>query len=374
MGNIVDYVDKYGYASFAEKPICLEDMVVLCQLAYFKYDCFLKTFDDGITVEKLNDSPMRGMLVADPKYKKDGGMLLEAMAKSVRFKDAVVKFYVNDIETEQGTQFSAVTFLLADRLTVTAFRGTDETMLGWQEDFALALNKPIAGQQKATDYVMKVLRKVKGRLILGGHSKGGNLALYAGFTLHERFLKRIRKICALDAPGFRPEFIENTDYDSVKRKIIRVVPKSSVVGLLLNDAPKKIVIEARSTGMKQHNLYNWIIKDGKLVRTEISKGHLKALKTFNNWVLSLDEVNLEKFVTILSEALDDTGAKTTVEFKENVPKYVGSLLKAAGEMNEESKKSAGEFIRSYFEFVVGNVKDEMLESIQSSKISKFLPK
>jgi hypothetical protein len=267
-----------------------------------------------------------------------------------------------------------VTFLLPDDITFIAFRGTDETMLGWQEDFGLALKKPIGGQRLAAEYMTNVAGKVKGSFMTGGHSKGGNLGLYAALTVDGSVRERIDRIFTLDAPGFRPEFIENTDYDAIRKKITRVVPKDSVVGLLFNDITSKTVIEADAHGMSQHNMYTWIIKNGHVVETKLSKEHLKSIRNFNRWVLSLDDEHLNGIVRLLSEMLDDTGAKTTVEFRENVPKYVKALMKAAGDMDEGAKEQASGFIKSYIEFVFDGFMQGVKDNLQSARFSIFSPK
>ncbi|MCR5280030.1 MAG: DUF2974 domain-containing protein [Lachnospiraceae bacterium] len=375
IGNMFEYVSQYCTDTFLERPFGVEDAIVLAQLSYIKLDAFLKDFKkDSVDMCSLYDSPLRETLVADPKYKKDHMALLKAISASLRFKGLRARFYVNQVDTAEETQFSAVTFLLPDGMPFVAFRGTDETMLGWQEDFGLALKKPIAGQKLAADYLRKVAEFTEGPLMLGGHSKGGNLSLYAMFTVDSAIRDRVTKIYTLDAPGFRPEFIEHTDYDSVKKRIVRVVPKDSVVGLLFNDLSSKTVIEADAHGMAQHNMYTWIIKDGHVVETELSEEHLKSVRNFNQWVLSLDDTHLQSIVKLLSEMLDDTGAKTTVEFRENVPKYVKTLLKAAGDMDDTAKEQASAFIKSYVEFTFEGLKREVMDNIQSSRLSRFLTK
>ena len=375
MGNMFDYVRDSSKEDFSLRPFGVEDAIVLAQLSYIKLDAFLKDFEnDSVDMCSLAGSTLKNTLVADPKYKKDHMHLLRAISGSNRFKGLKAKYYANQIDQSEETQFSAVTFFLPGVAPFVAFRGTDETMLGWQEDFGLALKKPITGQKLAADYLSKVASLTEGPIMLGGHSKGGNLSLYAVFTVDTSIRDRIERIYTLDAPGFRPEFIEQTDYDAVKKRIVRVVPKDSVVGLLFNDLPSKTVIEADSHGMAQHNMYTWTIKDGHVVETKLSEEHLKSVRNFNQWVLSLDDEHLQGIVKLLSEMLDETGAKTTVEFRENVPKYVKTLLKAAGDMDEATKEQASGFIKSYLEFTWSGLKREVRENIQSSKFSRFLPK
>lgn len=374
-GNMLDYVRLFCEAPFSERPFGIEDAIVLSQLSYLKLDAFIKDFEkDPAYICELSASPLRETLVADPKYKKDQMALLEALAGCRRFKGLTARFYVNQVDASEETQFSAVTFMIPDALPFVAFRGTDETMLGWQEDFGLALKDPITGQRLAEGYVSRVAKLLEGSFMLGGHSKGGNLSLYALYTVDRAVRDRIERIYALDAPGFRPEFIERTDYDAVKKKIVRIVPKDSVVGLLFNDQPGKTVIESDARGMAQHNMYTWVIREGHVVETKLSKEHLRSVRNFNQWILSLDDEHLQGIVKLLAEILDDTGAKTTVEFRENVPKYVRSLLKAAGDMDDTAREQASSFIKSYVEFTMAGLKREVMDNIQSSGLSRFLSK
>lgn len=360
--DLVEYVKEYGRFSLAERKFTTEDALVLSEFCYLKFDGLVGGLEDNpISLEAIEYHSLKEDLFQDKRYEKDNRALYEAIVESRRFGGLKCAYYINEINLDKGTQFSAVTFMLDGGLTVVTYRGTDETMVGWQEDFAMALKKPIYGQKLSVKYLSEVSKLVEGNLLVAGHSKGGNLATYAPLMSSMKVLKRVEKIYSFDGPGFRPEFLAEHDYGRIADKVVKIIPKSSPVGLFLDTPGEAMIIEAKSVGALQHNPYNWVIKDGKFVESKLTEQHLLMMESTNKWILGLDDEKLPVFVSMLCWMLDATDATTTIEFQDDMAKHAKALFKAGQEVDEEMKEMAQNFLKSYFEFASGRVLEDFRE-------------
>lgn len=360
--DLIEYVRIYGNLSLAECPFTTEDALALSEFCYLKFESIVGGLDkEPMTLLDVNRHPNRADLFMDKRYVRDNSALYEAILESDRFRDMTVGYHVNEIDYDKGTQFSAITFFLPDGRAAVTFRGTDETMVGWQEDFEMVLKKPIYGQQLAVQYLADVAKRTTGRMIVLGHSKGGNLSVYSTMKCEDDVLNRIDQIYNFDGPGFRPEVLVENNYERIKPKVLKFIPKSSPVGLLLDTPGEAVIIEAKTMGATQHNPYNWIIKEGKLQKTTLTEQHELMMQTFNEWMLSLDDERLPQFVSTLCWLLDATAAETTIEFQDDVAAHARALFKAGQEVDDEMKEKTQELIRSYFDLASGMVREDFKE-------------
>ena len=362
MGNIVDYVKKNCNKSFSEKSLSKEDALVLCQFAYLKFDGVLSAMDETpVSIKDLSHHEKVDLLFSDYRYEKDNRALFEGMAGSVRFSDVKVSFYINKIETENELQFSAITYVLPNSEVFVAFRGTDENIVGWQEDFGLALNKPIAGQKMSTKYINDVSRKFKGNFYVGGHSKGGNLAMYAAMNCPTDIQSRISKVFSFDGPGFRPEFLEEYNYSAIRKKVVSVIPQSSLVGMLLAADGDSTVVMSKSLGVWQHNPYTWVIKGDKFANAVLKEPHKFLIMSLNEWILSLDEEQLNRVVKLFIEILAATQAQTTMELSKEAFKCAGNVIRKTKDIDDDTKRFLYNTAKSYFDMVKDMAKADMKE-------------
>ncbi|MCQ2519147.1 MAG: DUF2974 domain-containing protein [Lachnospiraceae bacterium] len=390
MPGIVEYIKKFGTETMKERSFSTEDALVLCQFSYLKFDNLLETMSrEPVSVKNLFEDPNSESLFLDDKYKRDRKKQLKNMVESKRFSDIKLMFYVNRIEApnqlndetqnvlpektqsmisekaQDETQFCAVTFEIPDYGYFIAFRGTDETIVGWQEDFRLALAKPVKGQKLSAKYINEVASKLEGTISVGGHSKGGNLALYSTMHADAKVLDRIEKIYSFDGPGFRPELLKEYNYEAIREKVVSVIPKSSVVGLLMSTDSKTIVVHANSIGPMQHNPYTWLLKRGRFSTAEVTQTHLTLVNAFNDWVYSLDEEQAKRFVHVLEEILAATGAETTLQISAELVKSARNVFKRSQELDEESEQFLEFLLSSYYELTKDRLKAEFTEKIDS---------
>lgn len=199
MSNIVDYVNQFQH-TFAERAFNDVDSLVLCQLSYLKMKNLIPGLEDGQEFIPFRDvlrKEHEEQVFADERYREDNRKLAEAVLNSRRFQDLRVNYYIDILDKEMEIQFSAVTYLLGEnerkeQLYYIAYRGTDENLVGWKEDLTLAFSEPVVGQLYAARYMRKAAVHLPDSFYMGGHSKGGNLAVFAAMSssmaLQERIL------------------------------------------------------------------------------------------------------------------------------------------------------------------------------------------
>lgn len=342
MGNIIDYLKEYGEYSLLERPFCDEDSLVLAQFSYLKLENIvpgLSRGEPGVTPGEIGRLKNKEELFADERYARQNAALFEAICRSRRFQTMKLTGYINRIDVREPSQFSAVTCLLEDDSAYVAFRGTDETLSGWKEDFAMAYRAPVRSQELSVDYLNRTMVYSGGALIVGGHSKGGNLAVYASMYCEEAVRKRIRRIYNLDGPGFCPQLRENGAYREIAPRIRKIVPHSSVVGMLLEDTGCYETVESSAFGVLQHDPYSWVIKDGKFVTvSDVYRGRRAAMEVLNRWIRSLTKEELGNMIEEIFDIIGASGAQTLLDFSGNWRPAARRMAAAFHDMEKERKK------------------------------------
>ena len=369
MGNIVSYLEEYGHLSFTDLPFNEVDALILSQFSYLKFDGLIpKITDEKSSVSFLHlAGHMDEMVVfADERYEKDNRLLFEQMLNSKRFSSAYFNYYASIIDENVETQFCAFTCFLEHELPVVIYRGTDENFVGWKEDFNMAFKKPVPGQHLAKLYLNQVGGLVFSDFMVCGHSKGGNLAVYSSMNTYPDIRNRIKRIYSFDGPGFRPEILISEDYDTVADKIEKYIPKSSLVGMLLEEHEDYLVVDSYSVGVLQHNPFTWRVKDASFVsREEVYKGRMFMNEALNQWILALNDEQLELFGETLFYILEGCEMKNMVEVAQDWKKGINNMIRASKEVDADTKDKIYEILRILGDIVKDNAKDN-LDSIKES--------
>lgn len=376
MGTMLNYLEKYGKYTFQEMPMTDVDSLALCQLAYLKFDGMVpgqKVMDrapDGlaeveeslaVTLESLKEHPDFEKLFTDVRYEKANRALYQGMIQGERFRNLQLNYYVNVIEEQWETQFSAVTFTLGDGTHYVAFRGTDETIVGWKEDFNMAFLSPVPGQAYSTEYLNKVAGKFTGAFYVGGHSKGGNLAVYSAMTCQPDYQERIQKIYSMDGPGFRPEVLEKCGYDRISDRVVKILPHSSLVGMIFESDMYFQVVKSKTVGLLQHDPYTWQVEGNHLAWAHGLYEHRKEMdNTLNEWILSLDEQQLRTFVDTLYQVITASQADNLIDFTAEWKKSMNGVIAALKEVDEETVEILKEVIKSLFEIARANRRKQLI--------------
>lgn len=359
--TIVEYIKNYGDYTFAEKPLNHVDSLALCQFCYLKFDGLVPLVTENkrsVTVRQLASDKDFDGLFADERFEKQNRALFGAMLHSKRFSGMKMNCYINIVEEEWETQFSAITFLLGDGTMYIAYRGTDETIVGWKEDFNMAFQSPVPGQAYAVKYLNMVMGRLPNRFYLGGHSKGGNLAVYAAMNCPEAEQERIIRIYSMDGPGFRPEVLEKYKYEAVEERIVKILPHSSLVGMLFETTDHYKVVESRTFGLLQHDPFTWLIEgdDFKYVKGLYGSRRF-ADDTLNEWVRSLDDKQRRIFVDTLYQVVSASKAENLIELTADWKKSMTGIVTAMKEVDGETQKAIKRIIAELFEIAMERLKE-----------------
>lgn len=309
MGIIFDYLDQVAYDSIYDTPFNELDMLMLTEITYLPFDqivsnqiapdCTCRLFE---AAEKLPQD--LSMLVTKNRLK-----LLEKIASSTRFKNIKLMGYVNDIDPDVQKQFAAMIFKIKPDSYVLTFRGTDDSIIGWKEDFHMTYMDQVPAQKTAVNYLRKAMDALAGQFILTGHSKGGNLASYAASQIEPEYQERIQIIYSYDAPGLNHSVITSQGYQTISGKIKRYIPQGSIVGMML-ETPKQaqIVKSTAIGGLAQHDTFTWQISDQTFVLLDnLNPDSLQVDKTLKNWVDSVSDEELKDFFDLFFGLILDAG-------------------------------------------------------------------
>lgn len=352
MANIIDYLEWRGDLSFRQSPFNEVDNLLLSTAAFIDFHGIVSAEPWGMPVklsvcaekygEKYPEGRYYGVAIPGQIEK-----VFRKMAQSVRFRDIYMTCYVSDFDEAEEKQFGAVTMVLPDNSIFVSFRGTDDTITGWREDFNLGHIFPIPSQKAALDYLETVASFHRGDIRLGGHSKGGNLAVYAAAMCGDEVKRRIIHAYSNDGPGFIEEFIRSEEFRSVEDRVITYVPQSSVVGMLLYYSEKYHVIESTGVlGVLQHDPLSWKVLGTSFIHLEgLSETGKRHRDNFRQMLDGMDSDRRRRFTEIIFQIIAATEAKTLTELSEGKLRNAMLMLKAFNDLEKEEKDEIRQFIR-----------------------------
>ena len=296
MGTLFDYLDWRGDVSFADLGLNEVDNLIFSLISYIDFEGIVPNHPGATPVTLLDaakgylklhrgEVPYLGKILPPETV-----TLMAKASKTKRFGGCRLLAYTNQVDEETQIQFAALTYIPNNGISYLAFRGTDDTLVGWKENFNMSFMQPVPAQQRAVEYVREVAPYLPGGFYLGGHSKGGNLAVYAAVKMEQTLQKRLIHAFNNDGPGFDRPFVCGADYLDVRERIRTLVPHSSVVGMLLEHEEDYEVVKSNATGLLQHNGFSWDVLGGAFIHldtiTEESKHLDSALKEWMNTLRS----------------------------------------------------------------------------------------
>ena len=360
-GNICTYVEEQ-LDTFSDRPLCAPDSLVLSWYANFRLEALGGQVEgwgagrDGLPGVRLQETLRAECLDAlldlwDPQSCR---RLLVAMAASPRFRDVRVLGHVSersDDDPERPLQFSAVTLLLDDGTVYVAFRGTDATLAGWREDFDMTFERPVPAQTAAAAYLVRVAARTTGPVVCGGHSKGGNLAVYAAAEAPGEVSSRLVRVFSHDGPGFDAAFLAGEGFARVAGLVDKTLPQSSVVGMMLENQEDYSVVRSTSVGIFQHNPFSWVVEGTSFVEVEgISAGARHVDGALNAWIADRTPEERRRFTNELYDLLGTTDATTMAEIRATWQTSVPALVQRLGDMDPDTRRfmlrTVGELVRN----------------------------
>lgn len=345
MANMMDYLDWRGDLDFQASGFNEVDNLILSQLAYVEFDGIVPDEDSGEKI-KLSDASAYFFKTHDEQeiqkkvsMTKSAPFVMRKMAATKRFGSAMLSKYVNDISDEEQSQFSVVCVELEDRSLYVAFSGTDNTIVGWRENFNMGYLSETPGQLKAAAYLNKVIAPDCETVRVGGHSKGGNLSVYASVKCKPRIQEKIVHVYSNDGPGFNKTMIESREYQGMLPKISTILPESSIVGMLLEHQDAYKVVRSSQSGIQQHDAMSWEVLGKSFIYVDhVAAESVLLNETMKSWLYQLNETEREQIVDTIFFMLEEAHIKTIDDFYNSKWKKIQELMKAKSMLPEEMQK------------------------------------
>lgn len=342
MSNIIEYAET-ALSPMTETPFTHVDSLVLSQFAYIHIDGLVPGLADGKAAVRFGDllrAEHFSTMFTDILAPENNKQLLYALCASPRFRDVTLNWYTDTHDAQRLEQFGAMTFLLPDGTAYLAYRGTDTTFLGWKEDFNMAYVCPVPSQASGLAYLEQIAALCDRPLRLGGHSKGGNVAVYAAMKCSDAVRSRILHIYSHDGPGFNHAVIDGTEFSAIEARIDKTLPQSSTVGMLLQShEPYKVVKSNQLGGLLQHDPFSWVIEDNAFVTLDKITGSAAYMNTtLDKWLEQLPNEKRAVLIGAMFEILDASGAKTFADFSEHWQTDIPAMLKALSRQDAETRE------------------------------------
>ena len=339
MSDVRDYVRWRGDLTFSQDPPNAVDALVFSALSYIHFGDLLDT------PKLLRDAAEEFMQQEDKESRvrtRSDTELLPLAGKSTRFGLSRLCYYRDILDPREDTQFAAVTFLLDDGSAFLAFRGTDSTVVGWKEDFNMSFQQTVPSQRLALQYTREVASDYIGPIRLGGHSKGGNMAVFAAARSSPQLQKRILDVYNHDGPGFSDYMMGDPGYRAMVPRIHTFVPQSSIIGMLMDHEEPYTIIKSKQIGLLQHDIYNWeVIGPGFVLMEEITADSRFLNETIRSWAAGLSNQERNQIVDALFGLLAQGNVEDATEILQ--PRNIRSYLKILGANEQLRKLLSSEF-------------------------------
>lgn len=349
--NFFTYLKWRGDLSVKNFPFNEVDALILSELVYIHFDGIVPEIgqEGCITIREANakyeKSKEREML-----FYKDKENLFDALAFSPRFADMTLCNYVNTYDEKAQEQFAAMHVNVYPGFTFVAFRGTDSTVVGWREDLNMSFMMPVPAQQSAVEYVEKTVKGLFKKYCFGGHSKGGNLAVYSGVFCNPKIQKKITQIYNFDGPGFNRKMINDEAYKRVESRIETFVPEQSIVGLLMEHEEDYKVVESTEFAILQHEGFSWVIdRDAFVLVDEVNKYSKTLSVTLKVWLAEMSISERKAVVDCFFDVFVNAGIDDFMDIVEMDVKTAGRLIKEVAKVPHEQRDKVMKLIKLLIE-------------------------
>ena len=317
MSNILDYIEAYGHLNFEEKPPTDVDYVIFSQFGHIDMAC---DKDAGQTLRECAQN-----LLFDENADSLGLILPKEIvpafrlaASKVRYGDIRAVYPRNLVDEDKESHFAAVTLVLDKNKRCIIFNGTGDTIIGWKENFLMIYRYPVTAQSLAAEYLNEICKGYRGDITVAGHSKGGNLAIYAASQCDKSIQKRIKRVFSFDGPGFCSDFYNSGGYRLIADRVTELVPQNAVIGKLFEHSGKFTVIRSGQAGLYQHDCFSWEVRGDSFVFLDDIEDAAKdtdhAVKEIIN---SLDEERRKLLVEALFSLFNCSDCDTLTKLSRN---------------------------------------------------------
>ena len=333
MPTIFDYLKTNQYDSFYDKEFTVLDALALTELAYLPFEDLVPaeiSVQNYISLQHLAEQfeekfqgkyPPLGMVNAH-RLK-----LLSYLSSFKRYKHIRALGFANDVSLDSQKQFAAITYQIRPKEYLVVFRGTDDSIIGWKEDFHLTYMKEIPAQLAARDYLKEVLDKLDGKVWLAGHSKGGNLATYAACHVETSIQDRVQKVYSFDAPGLHRSIRNSDNFKAIEGKILSIIPENSIVGMMLETPETDLVVKSKTFGLLQHLMVSWEIEGDQFkVVPKVTEDSIQVDQTLKTWTANLSEEELRDFFDLFFGLFIEAGIYRFGDITVDTPVKIQKLI------------------------------------------------
>lgn len=359
MEKLTDYVKWYGRLGFDQAPFTDIDALVLTYLSYYDFKRVLPDEEAVLEIGELQrkNASLR-LLSVGGNGGREAADFLNLLSLSKRYASVKVTHFSERYDLKIPIQFAALTFRIDENFAFMAYRGTDDTLAGWKEDFMISFTETEA-QKEAYRYLARSMEPGT-RYMIGGHSKGGNLALYAVSKLNEALYERIDRVYLLDSPGFAPEVLPEKRISDIDRKLIFISPRYSVVGRLFEVAvsDKRIVLSDED-GLMQHDLASWLLDHGELCYVkEHDAASSYLIDAVNDWISGIPVSDRARMVDDLFQVLSSGGARTVSDIQKGGNAGVEAMVLRFLGISRKTRKNLGSLP---LKAVFGDTRDRLFQ-------------
>ncbi|UUX34648.1 Mbeg1-like protein [Fundicoccus culcitae] len=384
MTTLFNYLLRNKEKSFDDMYFNEVDLLLINELSYFPLDHYVtNSFDvaQAFTLSKLaqvlGPSLPRLHQYQSLILTRDRIELFNIMANSIRYSNIKLYAFYNQISIDIELQFSALCFDIPNQYTLVAFRGTDDSIIGWKEDAYMAFQQVIPAQQMAADYLNAMPIKNDKPILLSGHSKGGNLAVYAASQANIELQNQIQVIFSFDGPGFQPQINNTQQMQAICRKLIHIIPEDSIVGMMLEHNVPALVIKSRNSAFVQHDPINWIIVDNHFeVIDSVSDFSRLVDLTIKEWTNQLNEEDMKRFIDIIFDLIDQTQIQRLEEINQNKVSFFRSFFTYMNALDVESRQFIDEIVMQLvqiFRNLFKEYRNQSLVDMKDKAIQWFKP-
>ena len=343
MAHLIDYLEKVKELTFDQEPLNILDKVCINEIGYLTYEKWLTASDLKKSIN-LHDFAEGKELNPDYSFMvtKERVELAEAIVRSRRFASLSLSNYRSVLDKEVEKQFAAMIFSLPELdYHQLVFRGTDDSVIGWKEDFQLTYSREIPAHRSAMTFLEDHLPNLSGRITVSGHSKGGNLALYSAVQSSTALREKIAELLLLDSPGLMKSLLEKPSYQELKAKMIVIRPQDSVVGVMLYwDRPAQLVA-AEGIGFAQHNALTWevdLVANDFVYEDQPTELSQRLEETFQEWIETLPNQELKQVCDLVFDTILDSGIESLDDIGIQALPQIGQMLQEFGNLSDKQKK------------------------------------
>ena len=356
MANINDYLSWRGDLLIDPKTKFNEiDSMILARFSYLLFERI--NMKEKETIKSISDR-MKDFENDEFRYNGDKELITK-LGMSDRFKDMEVTDFIETNEKELEKQFGAITIHISDKELYVSYIGTDSSIFGWKEDFNMSFMEYVPCQDEGKKYLEKIAKKYPRKKIrIGGHSKGGNVAIYSAVMTDKKIQKRIIKVYNYDGPGFNTKIVEQYKDAPILNKIETYLPQDSVIGRIMEHKEKCEIIQSNEKGIYQHDIFSWEVLRDDLIKLENLTETSDVIKnTLTDWLQNTTVEQRKAFLDAIFGMFYATDAENFGDISKNLTNNLKKIYKTYKNITEEEKKTISEMIKLFIKVYLSVEKD-----------------